>query len=208
MQEAFIERLQKKLHRGVLPGPEAQYRMAHVGRRHAPAPPPNARLASVLALFFPKNEAWHLVLIERVTNRDDRHSGQISFPGGRYEEADGSLADTALREAEEEVGVDAGKVEILGRLTELYIPVSNYRVSPFVGFVDFQPRFRPEVAEVAGVLEVPYTLLADPCAVQYTDLRVTENITLRGVPYYNVFGKMVWGATAMMLSELLDLHRS
>ena len=206
MQRSFIEKLRNKL-QDSLPGQEAQYRMAHVGRRQAPLPPAHAREAGVLALFFPKKDNWHLVLIERVRNHNDRHSGQISFPGGRYEPADGSLVNTALREAEEEIGIDAGKVKVLGQLTELYIPVSNFQVNPFVGYVDYRPAFRPEESEVAAVLEVPLTLLTQPETVQRINLQVTENIILQEVPHYNVFGKVVWGATAMMLSELLTILR-
>lgn len=205
MTDPFIYRLRERL-QGALPGAAAQYRMAHIVRQRDVPPPPDARQAGVLALFYPKGQDWHIVLIERASSHPaDRHGGQISFPGGKYEETDGSLANTALREAEEEVGVPAGKVELIGQLTELYIPVSNFLVSPHVGYATTAPRFRAQAHEVQSILEVPFSLLQRAETRQETDLRITGNITLRDVPFYNVFGKVVWGATAMMLSELLEL---
>lgn len=205
MKMDLIEKLDHRLS-APLPGPEAQYRMAHkVRRSHAP-PPENVKQAGVLALLYPKEKDWHLVLIERQShNPDDRHRGQISFPGGRYETGDGHIRNTALREAEEEVGVDASTVQVLGELSELYIPVSNFMVNPFVGWVDYQPSFRPEEAEVKSVLEVPFNLLRHPRTIRTTDMKISEQIILQKVPYFDVDGKVVWGATAMILSELLEV---
>lgn len=207
MRDDFICNLEKKL-QGPLPGPEAQYRMAHVARRSAPLPPANdVKLASVLALFYPKGGDWHLVFIERASaNPKDRHRGQISFPGGRYEEEDQQPVNTALREAEEEVGVNARNIQVIGNLSELYIPVSNFLVKPFVGFTPDTPRFRPQAEEVKDILEVPFSLFQDPLTIQQVDLPLSENITLKNVPYFNVFGKILWGATAMMMSELLEVN--
>ncbi len=205
MKDPLIHILKKSL-KQPLPGQEAQYRMAHVVRRNRQSPPPDARMAGVLALFYPKDGDWHIVLIERATHhRSDRHSGQISFPGGRFEEGDGSLEMTALREAEEEVGVDPGQVELLGRLTELYIPVSNFLVNPFVGVTPTRPAFRPELSEVKAILEVPFQLFQKPETRQKTDLHLAENIILRNVPYFDIHGQIVWGATAMMLNELVEI---
>jgi 8-oxo-dGTP pyrophosphatase MutT (NUDIX family) len=123
----FIDHLESRF-RGPLPGPRAQYAMAHLARLREIAPPAHAKIAAVLALFYPKDGEWRIVFIERQShNPRDQHRGQISFPGGRHDESDGSLRATALREAEEEVGVDAGKVAVVGQLTELYIPVSKKR---------------------------------------------------------------------------------
>ncbi|MCB0568618.1 MAG: CoA pyrophosphatase [Phaeodactylibacter sp.] len=204
MDDRFIGRLKEKL-QDTLPGIEAQYKMAHVVRRLYEPPPPTAKRAGVLALFYPKARKWHIVLIERSASHPaDRHGGQISFPGGKYEESDGTLAVTALREAQEEVNIDPRKVELAGPLTELYIPVSNFLVSPYVGFTASTPEFRPQAHEVRSILEVPFDMLQRSETRQETDLRISEGITLRDVPYFNVFGKVVWGATAMILSELLE----
>ncbi|MBK7873481.1 MAG: CoA pyrophosphatase [Saprospiraceae bacterium] len=202
---AFIEHIAKRLQQP-LPGQEAQFRMAHTARRNAAPIPPNARQAAVLALFFPKNADWHLVFIERdASNPNDRHGGQISFPGGKYEEGDQTLENTALREAHEEVGVDSQKVTLLGALTSLYIPVSNFQVNPFVGVADYEPIFNPQVEEVSSILEVPFHLLQNADTQKVTNLQLSQNLSLQGVPYFDVFGKVLWGATAMMLSELLEV---
>jgi 8-oxo-dGTP pyrophosphatase MutT (NUDIX family) len=205
MKDVFAHKLKEKLH-CPLPGQAAQYKMAHAVRRSEMPPPTDARQAGVLALFYPKDTGWHLVLIERSnTNTRDRHSGQISFPGGKYETGDGSLSATALREAQEEVGISPESVELLGQLTNLYIPVSNFLVNPYVGITCETPRFRPQQEEVQAILEVPFELLRQPETRQEADLTIAQNITLRRVPCYQVFGRAVWGATAMILSELLEV---
>lgn len=201
----FIYRISDRLQQP-LPGQEAQFRMAHLARRNAIAPPPDARQAAVLALFFPKKANWHLVFIERDnSNPNDRHGGQISFPGGKYEENDQTLQNTALREAHEEVGVDARQVEVLGELTKLYIPVSNFQVNPYVGFADYEPIFNPQIEEVKSILEVPFDVLQNPDTRKTTDLQIAKNLTLHDVPYFDVSNKIIWGATAMILSELLEI---
>lgn len=204
MDLSFIRDLEENL-QGELPGPEAQYRMAHVARQGYREVPPTARQAGVLALLYPRGNQWHIVLIERVNNQQDRHSGQVSFPGGRREQSDPTLAATALREAEEEVGVYAEHIHLLGPLTSLYIPVSNYNVQPFVGFTERTPSFRPEVQEVQSILEVPFPLFLNKETIRTRHLPLNEQVILRDVPYYHVFDKTVWGATAMMLSELVEV---
>jgi 8-oxo-dGTP pyrophosphatase MutT (NUDIX family) len=203
------DRLIQKLETGLkqpLPGEEVQYQMAHVVRQRVSAPPKHARQAAVLALFYPLKERWHLVFIERQSlHPEDRHAGQISFPGGRYEEGDNSLQETALREAKEEIGVDIDKIKVLGRLTHLYIPVSNYLVNPFVGVTQHTPEFTPEEREVRSILQVPLDHLNKPETRQKTDMKLSQNITLRNVPYFNVEGKVLWGATAMIVNELLTI---
>ncbi len=199
----FLERLEKRL-RGPLPGRNAQYRMAHAVRQDTPPPPADARLAAVLALFYPKAREWHMVFIERSSSdQRDRHAGQISFPGGKYEDQDHDLSQTARRETEEEVGIRGGHIELLGQLTELYIPVSNFLVNPYVGYLDYAPTFRPQLSEVSDVIEVPFPHFFDARTLQTIDLQVAPGTTLRGVPYFNVHGRILWGATAMMMSELL-----
>ncbi len=204
----LITKLSEKLPEQ-LPGREAQLKMAaHTTRAEYLIAPPDAKLAGVLALFYPKKSNWHIVLIERgASNPKDRHRGQVSFPGGRYEEQDENLANTALREAEEEIGVDAGKIQLLGGLTDLYIPISHFRVDPYVGFTEQTPRFVPQENEVQGILEVPVEELIHPKTLKRRDLVVREGMILKDVPYFDVNGKIVWGATAMMLSELIEVIR-
>ena len=201
----FLQQLEHKLSQK-LPGPKAQYKMAHAIRKHVPSPPPDVRIASVLLTLFPYQGDWYTLLIQRTgTDIRDKHKGQISFPGGKQEEEDTSLAFTALREAEEEVGLPTDKVQILGRLTELYIPVSNFIVHPFVGAVLDKPEWIPQPSEVADILEVPLNTFSDPQNQRIRDISIAKNMVLKNVPYYNIQGKIVWGATAMMMSEFLEV---
>jgi len=206
--DTFIEQLREKL-AGSLPGQEAQFKMAFKRRaeelRLNPAPPPDAKVASVLNLLHYHEGAWRTLLIQRSSNPRDRHSGQVSFPGGRYEESDLNLTNVALRETHEEVGVSPLQVEVLGRLTELYIPVSNFVVHPFVGVLLGPPDFRPQPGEVEMILTPPLTIFSQPENRKMADLTVGQGITLKDVPYFDVEGRMVWGATAMILSEFLEL---
>ena len=162
----------------------------------------DARRGGVLALFYPHQGQIYLPLILRPTY-PGVHSGQVGFPGGGYDEVDGDLTTTALREAYEEVGVHPSQVTPLGLLTSLYVYASNYLVHPTVGWCDSRPAFHTDPYEVALLIEMPLLTLLDP-----TNRRV-ETWTLRGrqveVPYFAIAGQTVWGATAMMLSELLAL---
>jgi 8-oxo-dGTP pyrophosphatase MutT (NUDIX family) len=202
--DKFIEQLEYKLQEP-LPGREAQLKMAHVTRRFYVSAPNNARRAGVLATLFPKNGELNLVLIERNTNDNDRHGGQISFPGGKFEETDQTLLHTALRETEEEIGIDRKDIRILGNLTDLYIPVSNFQVYPFVGFLNYEPIYKPQTEEVNAVLEVPVRHFKAPGIINTTTIPVSKNLNLNNVPYFDVDGKILWGATAMILSELMEV---
>lgn len=182
-------------------GWQAQLGMKPINRTRLRPPerPGNGRVGAVLILLYPVQDRPHLVLTRR---RDDlgHHAGQISLPGGRRE-GNESLAQTALRETEEEVGVPRTAVQILGELTSLYIPPSDFTVHPFVGWTPRQPRFRPEIAEVDQIIEVALEYLLQP------SVQTVGAFTFSGkdypVPYYDVDGHRVWGATAMILSEFL-----
>jgi len=201
----LIVQIQERLERP-LPGPEAQYKMAHAIRQKPHTPPDNARIACTLALLYPQEDKWYLPLIQRQSNDpNDQHGGQISFPGGKQEEEDADLATTALREAEEEIGIQAADVHILGQLTQLYIPVSNFLVYPFIGYLDYAPTFTRQESEVQDILKVPMDLLQKSHTMQFTDMKFSNSITVSDIPYYNVHGHVVWGATAMMLSEFLEI---
>jgi 8-oxo-dGTP pyrophosphatase MutT (NUDIX family) len=203
----MIENIKRQLTKP-LPGRPAQYKMAHAVRVNYPPPPPDARVACVLSLLYPKNDEWHIVLIERMsTHENDRHSGQISFPGGGLETSDATLAAGALREANEEVGVISDDIELLGQLTDMYIPVSNFLVHPFVGMLNYTPKFIPQPSEVKSILEIPLKLLQDPNTIRSTHLKLSKQITLKNVPYYHIQNHIIWGATAMMLSEFLEVIR-
>lgn len=158
--------------------------------------------SSVLILLYPHNNELNVVFMKR-TMDNTPHSGQICFPGGRFEAGDNSLQDTALRETEEELGISATDIEIIGHLTPLQIQVSNMEVRPFVGVSYKKPLFKPNPREVEYLIEVRVKELLDPGIIT----RKVEYI--RGdrieFPYYNVRDNHIWGATAMILSEFLDI---
>lgn len=184
-----------------LPGAQAQLRMAPTfrGTFHHDADPARA---AVLLLMYPSEKGpTSLVFIKR-NEYDGPHSAQISFPGGAWEEGDGPIQNTAIRETREELGIDED-IEILGSLTELHIPVSNFLVSPFVGCIDHTPVFHPDDSEVQFVIETTLEELLDP-GNQYTETIFRHGQSI-GAPFYRIGEEKIWGATAMMLSEFLQL---
>jgi len=192
---------------GPKPGLTAQLRMV-------PLPPPTTKTyadvrsdclqAAVLALLYPRDGSPHLVLIRR-TSSVLHHKDQIGFPGGQVERGE-TYEQAALREAEEEIGVPPETVRILGPLTPLYVYPSRYCVHPLVGIAAVAPVFLPFPGEVAGIIETPLAALLDPRTVE----RETWNIrgADREVPFYALGPDKVWGATAMILAELLDILRA
>lgn len=203
----FLEKLRVAL-ADELPGKAAHVKMAsrlRLNELKFSYDTSGATHSSVLILLYPKQGEVFTVFILRQTY-DGVHSGQVSFPGGRAEEGDTTLIETALREASEEVNIEPEKVEILGTLSEMYIPPSNFLVLPVVGYTPEPPAFVPEIAEVAEIIESDINFLFDPARHKETLL------TVRGIeieaPYYDVKGKIIWGATAMILSELGDVIKS
>lgn len=186
-----------------LPGERAQVLMAPTFRGHVSSPD-KAVDAAVLALFYPSNGQLSLVFIKR-NEYDGPHSAQISFPGGIREPGDLTLKDTALREAREEVGIN-GEIEVLGSLTPLHIPVSNFMVFPYVGWMKETPYFFPDPSEVQYVVEAPLHTLLDP-SNRDSETRYHHEMPIEA-PYYRVGEEKIWGATAMILSELLQLATS
>ena len=165
--------------------------------------PDNARPSGVLCLLFPVADELNMLLMKR---REDKgaHSGQVSFPGGSYEQSDADLRATALREAQEEIGIASADVDILGALTPLYIPVSNFNVYPFVGFSKQRPLYNLSKNEVSYTIEVTLSSLL------HADRKTITDVTSPAVPglirqvraYKLEDGTIIWGATAMIISEL------
>jgi 8-oxo-dGTP pyrophosphatase MutT (NUDIX family) len=200
-KKSFPDLLERDLSSG-LPGPKAQYRMA-----------PELRLedhhgdyqhAAVMILLYIRHGAWHTVLMKR-PEYPGVHSNQVSLPGGKFEAGDDTLQDTALREVREETGIDDSRIRILGRLSRLHIPVSGIEVWPVVGCFPEEPVFQPDPAEVAYLLEVKLEDLLDP-RNNRKKFR-TLMCKLVRVPYFQVGEEHVWGATAMILSEFLEVIR-
>ncbi|TSE10502.1 CoA pyrophosphatase [Aquimarina algiphila] len=160
----------------------------------------NPRNAAVMMLFYPKEGITHIVLILR-PDYEGVHSGQIALPGGKVEQHDLNYKETALRETQEEVGVNTNTVKVIKTLTKVYIPPSNFWVHPFLGFTENRPDFVAQEEEVAKIIEVPLSKLLDERNVvpQKLSTSYAKNIE---VPSFELNGYVVWGATAMMLSEL------
>ncbi len=197
-----IDALRRRL-AGPLPGRAAQERMTGRLRPMPDVIPPDAKDSAVLQLLFPLAGELHVLLMRR-TEDGRAHSGQISFPGGRWEPTDASLMITALREAEEEVGIVVSEVEVLGALTPLYIPVSYFMVHPFVAWSDRRPDYLPSKEEVSQIIEAPLSHLFNPANKITTEVQPSSMPGVKfTVPAYGLpDGSFIWGATAMMLSEL------
>jgi len=186
------------------PGSSAQLRMSPSFRGESPKPDDGSilRQSAVLISLFPEKGKVNTLLIKRTTY-NGVHSGQISFPGGKYEEQDGTLVQTALREANEEVGIDPLKVEILGTLTPLFIPVSNMQVLPVVGLLNERPEIHLDAYEVKYTISVPICHLKNPKNHMRKTIQVREYSI--EAPYIKIDHEDVWGATAMIIAEFTEL---
>ena len=163
----------------------------------------NPKRSAVLILLYPQNGSVYVPFIKRVTD-GSMHSGQIAFPGGKYENADKNLRNTAKRETEEEVGIINEDVKILKELTPLYIPVSNYIVQPVVGIIDYKPNFILNSEEVDKIFEVNISELSESYIV-CKDFTVRD--TKITAPFIILDEIEIWGATAMILSEFIDITK-
>ncbi len=153
-----------------------------------------------MMLLFPKQNIWHTLFMLRPDGQGV-HSGQLSFPGGKSEEGE-TPAETALRETMEEVGVEKSEIEIIGELSEVYIPPSNYIVKPFVGLMNETPVFSPSADEVVELIEFPIDNFFQNDIVKEKDIFLPKyNVNFRA-PYFDVNGYTLWGATAMMVQEV------
>lgn len=199
----YIQHLENRLHEP-LPGQSAHYKMAATKGRLASEAPPHASHAAVLIPLL-NGENAQTVFIQRKKHEKDKHSGQISFPGGKLEASDISLEACALREAHEEIGLEPSRVTVMGRLTPLYIPVSNFLVTPVLAYTHEDSNLVPQPSEVDDVIRVDLSYLLQSQLVDKTNIKTHHGITLKNVPYFRIHSKVVWGATAMILSEFLSL---
>ncbi len=187
-----------------LPGNVAQSKMSPLKRNHwdfykniYP------QKSAVLVLLYMQGTSIYTVTILR-PQYNGAHSGQISFPGGK-QEPDEDLEKTALREANEELGVAIEEVEIIGPLTNLYIPVSNFIVQPYLGILNGTPSFKPDYKEVAKIIEINLNHLLDDAAVKSKPIMISLLNQEMDTAYFDLQQQTIWGATAMILSELKEL---
>jgi 8-oxo-dGTP pyrophosphatase MutT (NUDIX family) len=163
----------------------------------------SVRKAAVMMLFYPKNGVTHLLLIVR-NSYPGVHSSQIAFPGGKVEEIDFDLKQTALRETHEEIGIHPNDIHVIRDFSSIYIPPSNFLVYPFLGVSQTELIFTLQEEEVAGIIELPLSTLLDDSIISIKKLE-TSYSKLIEVPVFQIEEHTVWGATAMMLSELKDV---
>jgi 8-oxo-dGTP pyrophosphatase MutT (NUDIX family) len=202
----FVNILKTELEKP-LPGIEVQWQMASSDRkvRNFPrVPGSDARIAAVLILLYPESGSVHTVLMQR-HDYAGVHGGQISFPGGKKEPSDEDVIQTAIREANEETGVDPSGISVIGTLTPLFIPVSNMIVTPVIGWIEETPVFNHKPEEVVFLIDADIKRLLDPSIIK------TKQFEIRGelldIKYFDYSGHVIWGATAMILYELLTIIR-
>jgi 8-oxo-dGTP pyrophosphatase MutT (NUDIX family) len=200
----FVQRLQQQFQKP-LPGHDNVLKKHKEERNFTNIQPSEkTRKSAVLILFYPFQNEIYTALILRPPY-DGTHGGQMAFPGGQVEEADESLVRTALREAQEEIGIKPRDVVIVGELTKIFIPPSNFWVTPVVGFLRKRPEFYPDPFEVQEIVEIKWNDFLEP-----TNMKIRE-MNVRGYTFetegFEVENQWVWGASALMITELLDMFR-
>jgi 8-oxo-dGTP pyrophosphatase MutT (NUDIX family) len=202
----FVSKLKNELLNG-LPGTDIQWQMASSDRfvKNFPkVPGKDARVAAVLILLYPFKGSIYTVFMQR-HDYNGVHGGQISFPGGKQEPEDENVTQTALREANEETGIDPSGVYVIGTLTPLFIPVSNMIVTPVLGWIKGKPAFKHKQDEVLFLIEADLKILLDPATVRLKPYEIRGEML--EIKYFDYEGNTIWGATAMILHELLIIIR-
>ncbi len=202
----FRERIRLKLLEA-LPGEVSHQKMSPLNRpitSEALKSITDYRESAVAIVLFESNDCMECVLTQR-PEYDGTHSGQISFPGGKKEDSDEHLEATARRECEEEIGVQLTLEHLIGALSPVYIPVSRFLVLPYLYFLPSTPIFLPDAHEVAEIFTFPLFDLKNEQLISTMDLKQTNGDVYRNVPYFNLNNKKVWGATALILSEMKDI---
>lgn len=207
--EAFIEQIEA-IKTASIPGEAAHELMMPPERRglmqRIDWKTLSPKQAAVMMLVYPKNNSAHLVLIQR-NAYPGVHSSQIAFPGGKIDPTDDGLAQAALRETFEEIGIESRRIALIRAFSQVYIPPSNFMVYPFLGYSRDELTFEPDPAEVTRVIEVPLAELLDDARVMMRNMDTSYSPSI-DVPALELQGHFVWGATAMMLSELKETLRN
>jgi len=205
MIKEFIVQLTEQLAKP-LPGTQSQFRMLPDGRvktYYETANLNSAKRGAVMILFYQKNKQFLIPMIQRPMY-EGVHSAQIAFPGGKHDPTDVDFKHTALRETDEEIGVSQSKIQVLGSLTEIYIPPSNFLVQPYVGVIMEQPKYYPDINEVADIYEFDARDFLNPENIQTRSVSLFNGLKAFS-PCYVIGEKVIWGATAMIISELTDV---
>lgn len=202
--EEIIQKLELKF-KAALPGQAAHEIMMPVESTRArfDLDRKDVKRGGVLILIYKNGKEAFIPLTQR-HDYGGTHGGQVSLPGGKLEEDDENITATALRETYEEIGISPESVTLIGELTDLYIPPSNFRVTPIVGYLHEQPKFSIDTFEVKELIETPMKHLLDKSRRKRKDITVRNGFRLNA-PYFDVHGKVVWGATAMILAEFTSL---
>jgi 8-oxo-dGTP pyrophosphatase MutT (NUDIX family) len=202
---SFIQSLKNVLQNNPLPGQDAQYIMAAENIRNKKIDLDSLKeykKSAVCLLLYEKNKEPYFVLIKRPdTHR--HHAGQIALPGGSCEPTE-SYEQTALRELYEETGISITEKNILGNLTPLYIPVSNFYIQPVVAYLENEPNFKSDPIEVVHLIEQSFFEITNGDIVSETMVNLTRGMKIKA-PYFNIQGEVLWGATAMLLSEMKEI---
>ena len=165
---------------------------------------PFAKKSAVMILLFHENEKLKVVFIRR-SFYVGIHAGQMAFPGGRFEESDKTVEETAFREIEEEIGITRNKIELLGRISDIYVPPSNFLISVFVGYLAAKPVYNPDEREVAEIIEVDFDEFLKPENKTVKSFHVPSANHSVTAPCYQTPQCDIWGASAMVMSELVDI---
>lgn len=163
----------------------------------------NPKLAAVNILLYLKNNEWYFPLMLRTKNENDRHSGQVSLPGGKREKQDANFQETAIRETSEELGIDQHYIKIIREISPIYIPPSNFFVHTFVSFTKKEPVFIPQEDEAEELIEFPVSDILS--LSQKPELQILPSSRGMEVPVISFNQFYIWGATAMILNEFSDL---
>ena len=201
-----VDILEKRLVKP-LPGLESHQKYMHMGRLkiRPTQPPPYVKKSAVLILLYPSEANAYFPLILRPPY-DGKHGGQMGLPGGKSEPGDENLVRTALREAQEEIGIRAIDVKVLGSLTEVYISVSNFLVYPVVGYLDYLPEFYPDDREVERIYPTDIEDIIGSNDIARREIDLHNQRVL--VPGFAIQDSWVWGATSLILSEFSDVLKS
>lgn len=206
MNNHFRDVLKNAIEKGI-PGEDAHLRMSPLKRPLSSLAIKKAetiRESAVAIILFPNENTHHCILIQRPIY-DGTHSGQVSFPGGKKDLEDIHLEFTARREAFEEVGIQLTENLLIGELTEVFIPVSGFKVKPFIYFHETIPELTPDEREVAEIFTFTIDELLSENSFSTMEIKFPNGITQKNIPCFNLSNKQIWGATALILNELREL---